>query len=105
MSVNSMRLEKIIKEGEGVKRLGIPAKYMCLSLTCEHHKSLHGELFDIGEITSLYSLDNIPEDCRCGVTQILVDETGKPRNPAVVEKARPKGSRPKGSEPLIGGSC
>ncbi|MEL7966049.1 hypothetical protein AAG587_06720 [Vreelandella neptunia] len=88
MSVNSMRLQKIIKEDKDVKRLGISVKYMCLSLMCEHHKSLHGELFDFGEVTSLYDLDNIPEGCRCGVTQILVDETGKPRNPAVLEKAK-----------------
>ncbi|MBS3667999.1 hypothetical protein [Vreelandella boliviensis] len=88
MTVNSMRLEKILRETEDVKRLGIPVKYMCLSLMCEYHKSLHGELFNIEEIKDLYSLENVPEDCRCGVTQVLVDEVGKPRNPRVVEKAR-----------------
>ena len=88
MTVNSMRLDKILKENEDVKRLGISVKYMCLSLMCEHHKSLHGELFDVEEIKDLYSLENVPEDCRCGVTQVLVDEAGKPRNPRVVEKAK-----------------
>lgn len=88
MFVNSMRMKKILKENEDVKRLGIQVKYMCLSLMCEHHKSLHGELFGIEEITALYRLDNVPEDCRCGVTQVLVDETGKPRNPNVVENVK-----------------
>lgn len=88
MSVNSMRIEKILKEDEDVKRLGIQVKYMCLSLMCEYHKPLHGELFDIEEVTELYRLDIVPEDCRCGVTQVLVDEMGKPRNPNVVENAK-----------------
>jgi len=88
MTVNSMGLDKIIKENEDVKRLGIPVKYMCLSLMCDHHKSLHGELFNIEEIKDLYNLENVPEDCRCGVTQVLVDEAGNPRNPGVVEKAK-----------------
>lgn len=88
MSINSMRLEKILKEEESVKRLGIPVKYMCLSLMCKHHTSLHGELFDIVEVQRLYSLDNVPDGCCCGVTQILVDETGKPRHPTVVERAK-----------------
>lgn len=88
MTANRMRLDKVFKENEDVKRLGIPVKYMCLSLMCEHHKSLHGELFDVEEIKDLYSRENVPEDCRCGVTQVLVDEAGNPRNPSVVEKAK-----------------
>lgn len=88
MTVNSMRLDKILKDDEDVKRFGILVKYMCLSLMCAHHKSLHAELFDVEEIKDIYSLENIPEDCRCGVTQVLVDETGKPKNPRVLEKAK-----------------
>lgn len=88
MAVNSTRLNKILKEDEDVKRLGIPVKYMCLSLMCEHHKSLHGELFDTEEIRELYGLENVSDDCRCGVTQVLVDEAGELRNPRVVEKAK-----------------
>lgn len=88
MSVNSMRFGKILKEADEVKRLGISVKYMCLSLMCEHHKSLHGEVLDIGEVKSIYSLDNVPDGCRCGVTQIPVDETGKPIIQTIVEKAK-----------------
>ncbi|OLO09680.1 hypothetical protein BTW08_00920 [Salinicola sp. MH3R3-1] len=92
MTVNRMRLDKILKENEDVKRLGISVKYMCLSLMCDHHKSLHGELFDVEKIKDLYSLENVPEDCRCSVIQVLVDEAGKPRSPSIVEKAKSQAS-------------
>lgn len=88
MSPNEKRLQKVLRDEQSVNRLGIPVKYMCLSLMCEHHKSLHGELLDISEVMEIYKLESVPEDCRCGITQILMDETGNPRTPEIVEKAK-----------------
>lgn len=88
MSVNEMRIQKVLREENDTKRLGILVKYMCLSLSCKHHQSLHGELFGIDEIKKLYDLTRVPAECRCGVIQILVDDHGHPLTPSIVEKAR-----------------
>jgi hypothetical protein len=88
MSANEMRIQKIVREESDTKRLGIKVKYMCLSLSCEHHQALHGELFEVEKIKALYDLANVPADCRCAVTQVLVDDQGNPLTPAIVERAK-----------------
>lgn len=88
MSVHEIRIQKVLREEEDVKRLGVPVKYMCISLACKHHESLHGELLDIDTIKRVFSLNTVPDDCRCGITQILVDKSGVPLNPGVVERAK-----------------
>lgn len=88
VTVNGMRVKKLLKYEKDVKRLGISVKYICLSLMCEHHKLLHGELFEFSKIMEIYNLENVPEDCRCGITQILLDEEGMPRTPGLVSKIK-----------------
>lgn len=88
MSANKLRIQKIVREESDTRRLGIKVKYMCLSLSCEQHQALHGELFDIHKIKTLYDLANVPTDCRCAVTQVLIDDQGNPLMPTVVERAK-----------------
>lgn len=88
MSINESRIKRIISEDAEVKKLGLKVKYMCLSLACDHHRSLHGELFGFGEIKTIYALESVPDGCRCGVTQVLVDNQGNPMTPKVVELAK-----------------
>lgn len=95
MPVNEMRIKKLLREESDTKLVGILVKYMCLSLPCEHHQSLHGELFEIEEIKKLYDLTNVPAECRCAVIQILVDDHGNPLTPSIVEKAKSQASRKK----------
>jgi len=88
MSANEMRIQKLLREESDTRRLGIKVKYMCLSLPCEHHKSMHGELFEIEQLKKTYDLSNVPADCRCAVVQVLVDDLGNPLTPSIVEKAK-----------------
>tara|TARA_Y100000588_G_C13540804_1_gene621903 strand:- start:126 stop:476 length:351 start_codon:yes stop_codon:yes gene_type:complete len=93
MTVNDARLRKILQQSQEAERLGIKVKYLCFSSACEHHRYLHGDILDIEQVKHIYHLENVPEDCCCGVAQIDVDDAGQPKNPRFVEevKAQAKG--------------
>lgn len=84
--VNEMRITKLQREAKDTERFGILVKYLCLSAMCKHHSHLFGELIDYHVALSLYSLDMVPDDCRCAVSQVLVDENGEMRSKALKER-------------------
>lgn len=87
MGIKQSRFDKFLKEEAETRRLGIGVKFMCLSLPCIYHDLRHGVLHDPDEIKSLFHPDLVPDDCKCGIVQVLVDDKGGPRAPGVVEKA------------------
>lgn len=88
MDVNKSRIENIIKNQDDAVRLKIKTKYICMSSQCPHHEVLHGEILDFDEAVKIFSLKNVPADCRCGCVQILVDDAGNPTTPGVVDRIR-----------------
>lgn len=88
MTINHSRFDKFLREEAETRRLGIGVKFMCLSLPCMHHESLHGVLHSSDEIKSIYHPDIVPDDCKCAIVQVSVDDKGNPRIPRIVEKAR-----------------
>jgi hypothetical protein len=88
MSVNKNRFNILIREGDDVNRLGLRVKYLCLSLMCEYHEHLHGELLGFEKTKEIYSLEVVPKDCRCGITQVLVDECRQPKDASLVDRVR-----------------
>lgn len=88
MSVNENRFNKLIREEDEVSRLGIRVKYLCLSLMCENHKQLHGKLLGFERAKEIYCLTAVPKNCRCGISQVRVDELGQPIDARLVEKVR-----------------
>ena len=88
MSVQEMLVRKIEQEEADVKRLGIDVRYLCFSLACSHHSYLLGKLLAIEEIRAIYCSGNVPDDCKCAVNQILVDPSGNPIYPGIVEKLK-----------------
>lgn len=88
MSINKLRIEKFLREENEAKRLGILVKYMCLTLSCVHHQSLHAELLDVEKIKEIYNTSSVPNGCSCAVVQILVDAHGEPLTPSIIRKAK-----------------
>ena len=88
MSVNENRFNKLIREENDVKRLGIRVEYLCLSLMCNHHSNLHGSLISFDKAKETFNLDSAPDDCRCGISQILIDENGMPTSMSLIERVR-----------------
>lgn len=93
MNVKEMRLEKLEREEYEVRRLSILVKYLCLSTCCKYHYPSNGKLFDFSEIRKIYTVANVPDDCNCGITQVIVNELGIPLYPKNIERVRSQKSR------------
>ncbi|HTF96388.1 MAG TPA: hypothetical protein VL995_09670 [Cellvibrio sp.] len=93
MSIKEMRLEKLEREEHQVRQLSILVKYLCLSLCCKYHYASNGNLFDFNEIRMIYAAESVPDDCNCGITQVVVNELGLPLYPKNIEKVRAQKSR------------
>lgn len=88
MNIKEMRIRGFEESQAQSLKVGSSVKYMCLSLACEYHSDLHGELFDADEIRNIYGTDDVQEDCKCAIIPILVDPQGNPVIPRQVEKAK-----------------
>lgn len=56
--------------------------------TRDSHRRRHGNLYTPQEARDWWSRDANSINCRCSVTEVLVDEDGNPTTPAVVERIR-----------------
>jgi len=88
MTVNEMRLQKILGEVDDLKRLGMSVNYMCFSLACRHHRSLHGELLSLEQVKETYALETVPCDCKCGLATISLDRFEKPWNEKFIKEIK-----------------
>ncbi len=88
MSINENRFTNLVRAENNATRLGISVKYLCLSLRCEYHTHLHGELLDFDKVKEIYSLNVVPNKCCCAITQVLIDEHGQPKDSNLLERLR-----------------
>lgn len=82
------RLNKLQREKKQSEGFNIKSKHMVLSLNCEDHQHMHGELFSAIELERLYSKDNISDSCNCTFVLILLDDKGAPYSPGLITKAK-----------------
>lgn len=88
----ALRRAKWDEEAEAKADFGLKTKLMHFSAlsptTRRSHAVRHGRLFTDEQVREWYSQDGNGINCKCSQTAVLVDDDGKPLNPAVVERAR-----------------
>lgn len=88
----ALRRAKWDEEAEAKADLGLKTKLMHFSAlsptTRRSHAVRHGRLYTDEQVREWYSQDGNGINCKCSQTAVLVDDDGKPLNPAVVERAR-----------------
>lgn len=74
------------------ERLGIRTMMLHMSAlaptTRASHAARHGNLYAPQEAREWWARDANSINCRCSVTEVLVDENGNPTTPALVERVR-----------------
>ena len=88
----ALRRAKWDEEAEAKADLGLKTKLLHFSAlsptTRRSHAVRHGRLYTEDQVREFYSQDGNGINCKCSQTAVLVDDDGKPLNPAVVERAR-----------------
>lgn len=88
----ALRRAKWDEESDATASLGLKTKLLHFSAlsptTRRSHAVRHGRLFTDEQVREWYSQDGNGINCKCSQTAVLVDDDGKPLNPAVVERAR-----------------
>lgn len=88
----ALRRAKWDEEAEAKADLGLKTKQMHFSAlsptTRRSHAVRHGRLYTDEQVREWYSQEGNGINCKCSQTAVLVDDDGKPLNPAVVERAR-----------------
>jgi SPP1 gp7 family putative phage head morphogenesis protein len=82
-----------LDESDDVRdRLGIRTKMLWLSAlkssTRHTHSIRHGNLYTPQEVRDFYSVDGNAINCLCAQTETLVDDSGNPLNPQIVERVK-----------------
>lgn len=88
---NKQRMKKIDEEEIACKKYGLSIKLMHLSalspVTRKSHAERHGKLFTFAEARSFWKIEENIKGCKCSITGVIVDETGAPIVPGIVELA------------------
>ncbi|WP_156454416.1 hypothetical protein [Lampropedia cohaerens] len=70
---------------------GLRVKYMHLSAlsptTRKSHADRHGQLFTAAEVREFWSDPENIKGCKCSITEVMVDELGKPIVPSIQKRA------------------
>lgn len=92
---NSFRQARMDEAQAAQVDLGIKTKVMHLSAlsptTRPDHRARHAHLYTVQEERDWYA--NTPGasiNCKCGITEVLVNEKGEPLSPGIIERARKK---------------
>ena len=92
---NSFREARMDEAQAAQVDLGIKTKVMHLSAlsptTRPDHRARHAKLYTVQEERDWYA--NTPGasiNCKCGITEILVDSKGEPLYPSIIERAKRK---------------
>ena len=88
MEIKTIRLNKLQREKKQSEDFNIKSKHMVLSLHCEGHRHMHGELFSAIELECLYNQDSISDSCNCTFVLILLDDKGVPYSPGLITKTK-----------------
>lgn len=79
------------------ERLGIKTKQLWFSAlsptTRRTHAEKHGDVLTTQKVKEFYSKDGNAINCRCGQSQILVDDEGNPIDTALVDRTKERGDQ------------
>jgi SPP1 gp7 family putative phage head morphogenesis protein len=92
---NAFRQARMDEAQDAQTNLGIKTKIMHLSAlsptTRPDHRARHAKLYTIQEERNWYATTpGAPINCKCGMTEVLVNDKGDPLSPAIIERAKRK---------------
>jgi len=92
---NAFRQARMDEAQDAQTSLGIKTNIMHLSAlsptTRPDHRARHAKLYTIQEERTWYATTpGAPINCRCGMTEVLVNDKGEPLSPAIIERAKRK---------------
>lgn len=92
---NAFRQARMDEAQDAQTNLGIKTKIMHLSAlsptTRPDHRARHAKLYTIQEERTWYATTpGAPINCKCGMTEVLVNDKGEPLSPAIIERAKRK---------------
>lgn len=86
-----MHERRMQKLGEG-ERYGLRVAYMHISAlsptTRKTHAARHGQLFTAAQVRNFWSIEENRTGCKCSIAEVIVDESGTPIVPAILERAQ-----------------
>lgn len=90
--LHAMRIRKLKADMADQARLGIAIRFMHLSglspVSRPSHVARHGELFTGEEMLEWWSTGDNGRFCRCSCTAILLDPSGNPLTPGLIDRAK-----------------
>lgn len=92
---NSFRQARMDEAQSAQVDLGIKTKVMHLSAlsptTRPDHRARHAHLYTVQEERDWYAnTPGAPINCKCGITEVLVNDKGEPLSPGIIERAKRK---------------
>lgn len=91
----SLRNARMDEATDAAIRFDMAMKMMHLSAlsptTRATHAARHGHLYDVQVERDWYAQDGNAINCKCSMTEVLVDDQGKPLAPGIVEKTQRRG--------------
>lgn len=89
---NAQRQARLDEAQQAAADFGVQSRMMWFSAlsptTRESHRVRHGNLYGAQDVRVFYSRSGESVNCKCSQIEILVDDRGKPLNPAMVEKVK-----------------
>jgi len=86
-----MHERRMQRLGEG-ERYGLRVAYMHISAlsptTRKTHAERHGQLFTAAQVRSFWSVEENRVGCKCSIAEVMVDESGTPIVPSILEQAK-----------------
>lgn len=90
LDIREIVLKNIEKDEADCRKLGIPHRFMQLSAlsptTRNSHADRHGLLFTGDEVRHWLAQDDNAIGCKCSFTLVLVDSSGNPQFPDVLDR-------------------
>lgn len=99
----ALRQARLDESRQAAQDLGVRSRCLWLSAlsptTRPSHSARHAKIYTREEVEEFYSRSGESCNCKCGQSEILVDEQGNPLSPGIVERAKRRKLRYAGSAP------
>lgn len=90
----ALRTARLDEAQQAQQDLGIQTKMLHISAlsptTRPTHRSRHAKLFTVQEQKEWWAISPNSINCKCSTIEVLVDESGEPLTPSIIERAKRK---------------
>lgn len=90
----ALRQARLDESEQAAQDLGVQSRMLWLSAlsptTRPSHRARHAKIYTREQVREFYSRSGEACNCKCGQTEILVDDRGNPLSPSIVERAERK---------------